>query len=404
MRTATTTTTAKPITPHPFCRVPARPDTGGPVGAAWSTGAVSSHIHDDRVAWADRVVDHRSDLLKRWPPETLPEPGLRNSVDRWAKGVVEALLPDTSHLPSGGPGGPFTVTAHAVSKGPAPADRTLVTVMTFPDGYRLGSMWPGASGDSSDQWRAWMNGPDGMSVAFTNTGSDPYAGWVLAQRAWTARRWYDFIASAPAGVSLLPVGVSGSSPDAGKQTTYAATKGLMGDDGLRLGVEVKKVAVTALQRAGFWLPDPAQVRWLSSKDAALARIADDGADRPGGERLRAMYESGWKVEVYEAWLREQPSNAPSLHARNFLLVAEEWEEIVTDAYQVMAARATQAGHPAPVLPTNGDGVPQIGEIASLCLQLGLRPLTIGVMVADGTFEVDALRTLAALRDRTPQDA
>lgn len=349
------------------------------------------------------MVDHRSDLLKRRLPEKLPDPGVRNVIDGWNKGVIDSTLPDTSHLPSGGPGGPFTVTAQVVSRGPAPADRSLVTVMTFPDGYRLGSMWPGASGDLSDTWRAWMNGPDGMSVAFTKSGSDRLGGWVLAQRAWMARRWYHFVASAPTGASLLPVGLSGSSPDAGKQTTHAATMGLLGEDGLRLSAGAKKDEVTALQRAGFWLPDPEQVRWLATKDAALAKAVDDDSGTPNGTHLRAMYQSGWKVEVYETWLRRQPFNTARLHARNFLRLTDEWEEIVTDAYQMMAARATQTGRPAPAMPTNADGVPQIGEIASLCLQLGLRPLTIGAMVADGTFEIDALRTLAALRTRTPQE-
>jgi hypothetical protein len=356
------------------------------VGTLWSTVGVNTRIHDGKVDWADRVVDHRDLLLKPWFPSNLPTPGAPSLMPQWRKGVRTIDLPDTRHLPSGDIGGPFTVSAHIVMRGPAPADRALVCVMTYPDGYRLASMWPGEIGEPIETWRAWMSSDDGMTHAFSNAAT----GWTLAQRAYAARRWYTFEAAMPAGVSFA---LSAS----GKDKALRATKGVLCTHGDRLVRSIKKVEIAALQRAGFWLPDPAQARWLASKAAPLAKGIDDGSDDPDGTRLRAMYESGWKIEVYEAWLRSQPTNAPNLHARNFMRRAAEWEDTIEQAYATMGERAAAAGDETPAMPRNSDGVAQIGEVASLCIQLGLNPFNIGVMVGAGTFNIDALRTLSALR-------
>lgn len=348
-------------------------------------------IHDAKVDWVDRVVDHRHDLIRPWFPDALPKPGVRNIIDRWLKGTATFVLPDTRHLEGGGLGGEFTVSAHVVNRGPAAADRTLVCAMTYPDGYRLATMWPGDSGDLNNTWRAWMESPDGMSIAFTANATP----WVMAQRAWGARNWYEFLHGQPTGVTMKPKMV--------EALTKASTFGASGH-GTRLARVAKHDAISGLQDSGFWLLDRSQARWLSTKDAPLAAAVETHTRVEDSARLRALYEAGWPVEAYEEWLVDQPTNGSSHHARNFIRFARQWEDTVVEAYKVMADRAKATGRPDVPTPVNSDGVPQTGEVAALCIQLGLRPITIGVMVADGTFEIDALRTLAALRRKMMVDA
>ena len=347
-----------------------------------------TRTQDGVYAWAERVVDHR-DLIAPSAgshaalPPVLPPPGFESRQPKWKEGVVAFELPDTTHLPSGGIGGTFTIAVHLIPGQPNPLTLTMgagvvVTLMTYPDGYRLGTVWPVAH-IHRDPWRDWMSGVDAMSHAFTNR-ADP---WVIAQRAWATRRWYDFEANAPAGVSLkVPTDREGA--------LRSLTLGLMSSEGIPAASNFSNPDITALQQAGFWLLDPRQQGWLIGGAAPLGTAVDDGNGGLGdGARLLSMYESGWRTEAYQHWMGTQPPNAASLHARNFMRVTQEWEDTLAQACAVLSARTqdTTVKHLSD----------RVGETASMCLLLDLTPFNVGVMVGDGTFSLDALRTLVALR-------
>lgn len=333
--------------------------------------------------WADEVVDHRDvgvdgDDLPA-VPEWLPTPGCGSANELWDAGRVEVEVPDTIHLPSGGPGGMLSVSAHVL--GGARTTGYVATVMTFPDGYRLGSLWPTTGRTTIETWREWMNGPDGMGHAFTRAANS----WSVTQRAWAARRWYDFAASAPDGASL-PAKVW-------KDITRAATRGLMGEHSARLAERMNSQQVTALQKAGFWLPNPDQTTWLDTGSTPLATALDDGTSTPpDATRLYAMYVSGWTVEAYRQWSPSHCSSDPAVRLRDFISATHEWDTTITEACALMRAKA---GHGTSAVAA--DDV-RTGEIASLCLRLGLTPFHVGVMVGEGSFDVEALRTMVALRD------
>lgn len=331
--------------------------------------------------WADEVVDHRDvggdgDDLPA-VPEWLPTPGCSSANPLWEAGQIDFEAPDTSHLPSGGPGGMLSVSAHVL--GGARTTGYVATVMTFPDGYRLGSLWPTTGRTTIETWRDWMNGPDGMGHAFTRNAN----AWSLTQRVWAARRWYEFMAAAPAGVTLSPMDWM--------TAQRAVTCGMVGEHSGRLAGKMNSQQVTALQRAGFWLPDPAQTAWLGSGALPLATSLDDGTTTPpDANRLYAMYVSGWTVEAFRNWSPVQPVGRAD-RLRAFLTATGEWDTTIAEACALMRAKV---GHPTGVVAA--DNV-RTGEVASLCLRLGLTPFHVGVMVGEGSFDVEALRTMVALR-------
>lgn len=341
--------------------------------------------------WADEVVDHRdvgaegNDLPA--VPQWLPTPGCGSANPLWDAGRVDVDVPETSHLPSGGPGGTLNISAHVLGR--AHTNGYVATVMTFPDGYRLGSLWPTTGRTSGETWRAWMGGSDGIGHVFTRSAT----AWSVAQRAWAARRWYDFAAAAPDGVSWTAQMWSAF--------VRTASHGVMGLHSDRLMTKLTAKQISALQQAGFWLPDQDQTDWLGAGGTPLATAVDDGnaipvdATRRSAERLHAMYASGWTVEAYRNWSPAQPSSDAAVRLRDFLTATREWDATIADA---CARMRTKAGRPVDHHPADEVAVAErTGEIASLCLQLGYTPFHVGVMVGEGSFDVEALRTLAALR-------
>lgn len=331
--------------------------------------------------WADEVVDHRDvggdgDDLPA-VPEWLPTPGCSSANPLWDAGQIDFEAPDTSHLPSGGPGGMLSVSAHVL--GGARTTGYVATVMTFPDGYRLGSLWPTTGRTTIETWRGWMNGPDGMGHAFTRSA----AAWSVAQRAWAARRWYDFVAAAPDGASLM----GALEWETGQR---AVTSGMLGEQGARLA-QMDPSQMTALQQAGFWLPDAKQTNWLGDGGTPFATaLADAPSASTAASRLYDMYVSGWTVEAFRNWWPVQPVDSTD-RLRAFLTATGEWDTTITEACALMQAKADRR-----TSAVTDDDV-RTGEIASLCLRLGLTPFHVGVMVGEGSFNVEALRTMVALR-------
>lgn len=328
-------------------------------------------------------MDHRqvANGLSGLPPvpEALPTPGVRSANETWNAGRVEFEVPDTSHLPSGGVGGTIVVSAHVLPSTSAHGEGSVATVITYPDGYRLGSLWASSGVTATETWRNWMNGADGMGHAFTRLASP----WSVIQRAWAVRQWYDFAAAAPDGASLPA--------DDWQILTRAATRGLMGEHSGRLASKMSAPQVNALQQAGFWLPDPAQTTWLGSGSLPLATsLDDDPTTAPDATRLYDLYASGWTVEAYQNWSPSQPVGQVD-RMREFLAATRQWDATIEAAYAHLRAHAS--GEDASAAGEAG----RTGEIASLCLRLGYTPFHVGVMVGEGSFNAEALRTMVALR-------
>lgn len=314
-------------------------------------------------------------------PAALPEPGIGSTNALWKQGRVEFEAPDTSHLPSGGPGGRLVISAHVLPR-TSDGQAAMATVITFPDGYRLGSLWPAADASNSAPWHEWMSGPDGLGHAFTTSAT----AWSVAQRAWPVRAFYDFMAATPDGVTL-----SAMDWETAKR---AITRGMLAEQGPRLA-KMDPSHVTALQQAGFWLPDAEQTNWLGAGDTPFATTLKDAPSASAAsERLYDMYVSGWTVEAYRNWSPAQPVADARVRLREFHVATLEWDTTIAAACALMRTKATGK----PVDATGGTQVPvRTGEIASLCLSLGLTPFHVGVMVGEGSFSVEALRTMVALR-------